>query len=258
MANRKITISAPDATAGSSFHPHISRIFRYSKHFVIFQQIFNFLSLLQTLHFCFLEWTKLRGLFDSLFIFPGQHFSLVFLVTLFYVNCKITLRPDHSFRIFFILSILLMSIFAGPTHTKWKPPLERASSAFKVIVYRSLFYINVFGCVVISAGDGMDFFVFFLNFLVLEVHLVIRLLFVQLLIQSHIFLKNILKLGFPLIKGSVVVILNLFVSILCFFDCWDLALFFWVCWQTFITQARRGFTNGFWIGIGFLRLFELG
>ena len=151
-----------------------------------------------------------------------------------------------------------MWIFAGPTYTKWKTPLERASSAFKVIVYRSLFDINVFGCVVISAGDGMDFFVFFLSFLVSKVHLVIRLLFVKLLIQPHIFLKNIFQLGFTFIKGSVVVILDLFVPILCLFDCWDLAFFFWVCWQAFITQTRRGFTMRFWIRIGFNRLFEVG
>jgi hypothetical protein len=72
----------------------------------------------------------------------------------------------------------------------------------------------------------MDFFVFFLNFLVSKVYLIIRLLFVQLLIQPHIFLKNIFQLGLSLIKRSIVVVLDLLFSILRLLKCWDLALFF--------------------------------
>ncbi len=257
-AIRKNTISAPEATAGSSLHPHVAWVFRGSKHFFVFKEIFHFLSLLLTLRFPFLEWTKLWGLFDFQLIFPRQHFSLVFLVSLLNVNWKIALRPDHSFRILFILSFLLMMMFAGPTHAKRKPPLKGSPSVFKVILCRSLFHINVLGCVMISARDGMDFFVFFLNFLVSKVHLIIRLLFVQLLIQSHIFLKNIFQLGLSLIKRSIVVVLDLLFSMLRLLKCRDLALLFRVDWQTFIAQARRCFTMGFWIGIGLLRLFELG
>lgn len=72
----------------------------------------------------------------------------------------------------------------------------------------------------------MHLFGLFLRFLTSEIHLIIRLLLVQLLVQSHIFFKNIFQLRLSLIKSSVVVVLYLLLPESCLLDSWNVVLFF--------------------------------
>ena len=110
------------------------------------------------------------------------------------------------------------------SHTERKPSLQRRPLILKVIIL--FFDISILRRVVISTGYSMHLFGLFLNLFTSKVHLIVRLLLVKLLVKSHILFKNILQLGLSLVKSSIVVVLDLFLSVFCLLHCWNLIFLF--------------------------------
>ena len=110
----------------------------------------------------------------------------------------------------------------------------------------------------LGTGYRMRLFRFLLWFLSLEVELVVRFLFINLLVEPHIFLENVLQCTFTLIKKPIVKVLYVFFSVFSLFN-WRNGIFLLrVKRLSLIHEWRGSLTLGFMIRLNLLNMSRLG
>ena len=110
----------------------------------------------------------------------------------------------------------------------------------------------------LRTGYRMRLFRFLLWFLSLEVELVVRFLFINLLVEPHIFLENFLQCTFTLIKKTIVKVLYVFFPVFSLFN-WRNGIFLLrVKRLSLIHEWRRGLRLGFMIRLNLLNMSRLG